>query len=384
MTRVDGAWLRDSGTQAIFAMLENGGYQAWVVGGCVRNALLGQPVTDVDFTTDTLPEQVMELAQTAGLRAIPTGISHGTVTVVSQGDGFEITTFRRDVRTDGRHAQVAFARTMQEDAHRRDFTINALYADRDGNVRDPLGGLADIRAGRVRFIDDPHARIREDYLRILRFFRFHAWYGNPENGIDAEALAACATHADGIDNLSHERIGNEMRKLLAAPDPAPSLASMQGSGVLHHVLPGASTALLAVLVHLEQQMEEPPRWLRRLACIDGNDARDRLRLTRAEARYLRNLQQGADSDTTVSEFAYRLGAEAAIDVALLRAATRGIPLPEGLREIAEHAAGQRFPLRGSDITSGESGPALGRKLKRLERMWIDSGFTLGRDELLRK
>ncbi len=383
MTRVKGAWLQGPDTRAIFAMLEDGGYQAWVVGGCVRNALLDQPVIDVDFATDALPDRVVDLAQRAGLRAIPTGIAHGTVTVIAQGTGFEITTFRRDIHTDGRHAQVVFAKSMEEDAHRRDFTINALYANRQGMVRDPLGGLADIRARRVRFIDDPHARIREDYLRILRFFRFHAWYGDPENGIDADGLAACAAHADGIDALSRERVGNEMRKLLAAPDPAPSLASMEISGVLRHVLAGASTTLLPALVHLESSLQENPRWLRRLACLGAEKAAERLRLTRSEARYLQALQRETGGSATIPELAYRLGAEAAIDIALLRAAAMGTALPEGLRQLAEHAARQRFPLRGSDITSGETGAALGRKLRRLEKIWIDSGFTLGRDDLLK-
>jgi tRNA nucleotidyltransferase/poly(A) polymerase len=212
---------------------------------------------------------VIELAESAGLKSVPTGLEHGTITVVSGHTGYEITTFRRDVRTDGRHAQVVFSDDLEQDAHRRDFTMNALYANRHGQIRDPLEGLADLRARRVRFIDDPHARIREDYLRILRFFRFHAWYGDPQNGIDRDGLSACAELAEGIERLSRERIGTEMRKLLAAPDPAPSVAAMEQAGVLHRILPGASSHSLAVLVHMETEIDEAPRWLRRLACIGG-------------------------------------------------------------------------------------------------------------------
>ena len=382
MTRVSGEWLTNPAAQAVFDMLERGGFQAWAVGGCVRNALLDQPVTDVDIATDARPEQVIELAKSAGLKSVPTGLDHGTITVVSGHTGYEITTFRRDVRTDGRHAQVIFSHNLEQDAHRRDFTMNALYADRHGQVHDPLGGLADLRARRVRFIDDPHARIREDYLRILRFFRFHAWYGDPENGIDREALSACAELAEGIERLSRERIGTEMRKLLAAPDPAPSTAAMEQAGVLHRVLPGASARNLAVLVHMEAEIDEAPRWLRRLACIGGGDAKDGLRLSRVETRQLELLVAEIAGDTSLAELAYRHGADLAVDIALLRGVLAGTPPPSDIRSQAEHATQQVFPLGGHDIPDMVSGPELGKMLKRLERLWIDSGFSLDRQELL--
>ena len=212
--RISPAWLTDPAVRRLCAMLTDAGYEAWFVGGCVRNALIGAGASDLDITTDARPETVTELGERAGFRVVPTGIDHGTVTVVVDGTPFEITTFRRDVETDGRHATVAFADTAEEDARRRDFTMNALYAAPDGTVLDPLGGAADALAGHVRFIGDPNRRITEDYLRILRFFRFFAWYGDPAHGIDAEGLAACAAHVDGIDSLSAERLGQEMRKLL--------------------------------------------------------------------------------------------------------------------------------------------------------------------------
>ena len=219
--RIEAIWTKQGPAQTVCSVLTAAGHQAWFVGGCVRNALIGASMSDLDITTDALPDTVVALAKAAGLRVIPTGIDHGTVTILAENQPFEVTTLRRDVATDGRHATVSFATTLDQDARRRDFTMNALYATPDGTVIDPLGGLSDLIARRVRFVGDPDARITEDFLRILRFFRFHAWFGDPAEGIDAEGLAACAAHLDGLELLSRERIGAEMRKLLAAPDPAP-------------------------------------------------------------------------------------------------------------------------------------------------------------------
>ncbi|MBY0397298.1 MAG: CCA tRNA nucleotidyltransferase, partial [Thermoleophilia bacterium] len=219
--RITGDWITADHVQAVLAAIERGGHRALLVGGCVRNDLLGLPVTDIDIATDAPPARVAELASGAGLRCVPTGIDHGTVTVIAEGRPHEVTTFRRDVETDGRRAVVAFSERLEDDASRRDFTMNALYADRGGAVLDPVGGIGDLRARRVRFVGNPAERIREDYLRILRFFRFHAAYGDVSAGLDAEALAACAGLAAGIDGLSRERVGQEMRKLLSARDPSP-------------------------------------------------------------------------------------------------------------------------------------------------------------------
>ena len=280
--RVTGAWLDRVETQTVCALLTGAGHRALLVGGCVRNALLGQPVADVDIATDALPAVVMALARAAGLPALPTGMDHGTVTVLSGGLPHEVTTFRRDLKTDGRHAEVSFTATLAEDAARRDFTMNALYADPAGTVIDPLNGLGDLVARRVRFVGAPAARIAEDSLRILRFFRFHAWYGDPAGGLDAEGLAACAALADRLEPLSRERVGAEIAKLLAAPDPAPSVAAMAQSGILARVLPGAEASALAPLVHLEAGA--PPDWLLRLAILGGPDPTSALRLSRQAAR----------------------------------------------------------------------------------------------------
>lgn len=382
MTRLSGDWLTDKATQAVFSTLLDGGFQAFAVGGCVRNELLDHPVNDVDFATDARPEQVMKLAKLAGLKAIPTGLEHGTITLVSGGTGIEVTTFRKDIHTDGRRAKVAFADDIETDAHRRDFTMNALYANRNGQVFDPLGGLEDLKARRVRFIDTPKDRIREDYLRILRFFRFHAWFGHPAEGIDPEALAAIAMLADGLDGLSKERIGAEIRKLLGAPDPAPSVASMEHSGVLARLLPGATSASLAVLVHHENALGIPASWLRRLACMAGEGQTERLRLSRTEAKTLALYKAKTGGVEALPELAYRLGQDIAVDLALLRTTLLGAQIPADLLEKIAHASAQKFPLRASDITTGEAGPALGARLKRLETRWIASQFTLDRKALL--
>lgn len=380
MTRLSADWISSEPTQAVCAMLTDAGFQALFVGGCVRNALLGAPVSDIDIATDARPDKVLELAKSAGLKAIPTGIEHGTVTVVADHVPYEITTFRRDVETDGRRAVVAFADGPDEDAHRRDFTMNALYATPVGDVIDPLGGLADLVARRLRFIDDATARIREDYLRILRFFRFHAWYGDPKEGLDAEGLAACAANSAGIETLSCERVGAEMRKLLAAPDPAPSVAAMEQSGVLARVLPGASAKALPVLVHLEEEISPNP--IRRLAVLGGEGADQALKLSKAEARQLVRLRDAIGSMQTPAALAYVHGAETARDAVLLRwALLETPPSPDWPQQIASGAKA-KFPVAAADLMPGLQGPALGARLKELEARWIASGFVLTREELL--
>ncbi len=378
--KIAGAWLTHSGTQALCAAMQAGGYRIFFVGGCVRNALLHEAVGDLDLATDALPDRVMRLAEAAGFKAIPTGIDHGTVTVLAKGVTHEITTFRRDVQTDGRHAVVAYSTDIAQDAARRDFTMNAIYADPSGNVVDPLGGLPDLLARRLRFVGDPALRIREDYLRILRFFRFSASYGDPALGMDADALAACAELADGIDGLSRERIGAEMRKLLSARDPAPALASMAASGVLGHVLTGADPRYLAPLVHLEGNA--PARWQRRLVVLGGQDWGDALRLSRAEQGMMARLRDQIGSSLSPAALGWKLGPEFGTDALLARAALLESPLPAQWQEDVSRGAASRCPVTAADLMPQLSGPALGAKLAQLESLWLASDLRLSRDELL--
>ncbi|MGI3185854.1 CCA tRNA nucleotidyltransferase [Nioella aestuarii] len=381
---LDTDWLHHQGTQVLCKALEAEGFHALFVGGCVRNGLLGLPTDDIDISTDARPERVMQIAEAAGLKAVPTGIDHGTVTVIADGLPHEVTTFRRDVETDGRRAVIAFADRVEEDAMRRDFTMNALYADAGGRVIDPLGtGVADLRARRLRFIGDPHDRIREDYLRILRFFRFHAHYGDQAGGLDADGLAACAEMADGIDHLSRERIGHEMRKLLRAADPAPSVAAMALAGILRHALPGADARALPVLVHAETDLGIAPDHCRRLAALGGDNPGDALRLSKSDARRVQLLRDAVGSMMGAGELGYREGFDTARDVLLLRVALLEIPLAQSELGAAQAADGLQLPVTAADLMAiGLQGPALGDRLREIEARWIASGFTLTRADLL--
>ena len=377
MTKITAPWLQDDTSQAVCRLLTDAGYQAWFVGGCVRNELLGAPVADLDLTTDAVPEVVMRLAKKAEIKVIPTGFDHGTVTLVLDGIPFEITTFRRDVATDGRHATVAFSDNIVDDARRRDFTVNALYAGPDGQVVDPLGGLADLRARRIRFIEDPDQRIKEDYLRILRFFRFYAWYGDTDAGLDPESLAACASNIEGLQSLSVERVTAEILKLLSCTDPAPAVAALASTGGLAQVLPGADSGALAVLVHLEEGLRVEPNSIRRLAVMGGTPASN-LRLSNNQTRKLAQISNG-DLPTTI---AYRYGHAAGLDALLVQSASLGQALAAGVCDAIAHAADQTFPLKAADLMPALTGPALGQALKLAEDRWIASGFTLTKADLI--
>ncbi len=389
MDRADGTiippdtwWLTDAAAQKLCRAIEVGGHTIYFVGGCVRDALLGRFGGDVDLSTDALPEQVIALASAAGLKSVPTGIAHGTVTVVADGTPFEITTFRRDVETDGRRAVVAFSDNITDDARRRDFTMNALYADAQGRLIDPLIGLPDLLARRVVFIEDASARIREDYLRILRYFRFSALFTAPDHGYDPEVLAAISANIDGLETLSADRIGLEMRKLLAAPDPAPTLAVMRQIGVLSAILPASDDRWISVLVHMETLAGVQPDWICRLAGLGGEDVVSRMRLSRTEASALEKIRVAALGSQKIAEVAYRDGLQIAEQALVLRAAlTETLPDPLGLETI-KSATEAQFPIRATDLMPQFTGPALGARLALLEQRWIDSGFTLSRDALL--
>ena len=377
--RLAADWLKASHLRAVLDALDN---RAFLVGGCVRNTLLGQPVADIDITTPIEPAEVTRRLEAAGLKAVPTGIQHGTVTAVSGGEGFEITTFRSDVTTDGRRATVRFSTDIAEDAARRDFTMNAVYADAAGEIIDPLGGLADIADRRVRFIGDPHDRIREDYLRILRFFRFTAWYS--DEGIEPEGLAACAELADGIDGLARERIGAEMKKLLAAPDPGPAMAAMAASGVLGRCLPGASPALLAPLVHLEGEAGIEAGWMIRLAALGVETPAAVLRLSRAETKSLATIRALLAAPVTLALAAHCHGAQAARAMALLCAASGDVDRLKNSNEEIARGMAAKFPLRAADLVKAgmQPGPALGAALEAARSRWLDSDFSLDKGELL--
>jgi poly(A) polymerase len=378
--KLSAEWVNAAASQRLLHLLEDAGHQALFVGGCVRNGLIGFPVTDIDVATDALPARVTSLAEQAMLRVVPTGVEHGTVTVIVDDTPHEITTFRKDVATDGRRATVEFSQDVGDDARRRDFTMNALYARSDGTVVDPLGGFEDLEARRVRFIEDAETRIKEDYLRILRFFRFYAWFGDSEQGLDQEGLAACASLADGVELLSKERVGTEMLKLLAAPNPAPAIAAMRHAGILNRVLPGADDVFLAPLIHLEEGAQ--PSSLSRLAVLGGENVSEMLRLSKTQSRTLALLSTESAGVVPPHEIGYRFGAEIGRSILLLRAAYSSAAVSkENLSdlEIGENAV---FPISAQDLMPSIEGAELGRKLKQLEQIWIDSRFMLTRSDLL--
>ena len=391
LARIDAPWLTSAPLAKVFAAFAAAGVEVRVVGGAVRNALLGRTSADVDLATPALPADVTRLAEAAGLSVYPTGIDHGTVTVVADGVPFEVTTLRRDVETDGRRAVVAFTRDWHEDAMRRDFTINALYCDANGAVFDPVGSLADIIARRVRFIGDAHARIREDYLRILRFFRFNAEYAN--GAPDAAGLAACIALKDGIAKLSAERAGAEMLKLLAATGAADVVKIMQAVNILSAVLGNRCDAEnLVRLQTIEAALGLSPDALTRLAALAIDGAEDvapiavRLRLSNAETEALKaavsvNLARDptAFDDATRADI-YRVGSEA-YNRAYLIAWARSQALatdPARSQNFAQATLWRApaMPFKGSDVLAlgVPEGPCVGVILKAFEDWWIGEDF----------
>jgi tRNA nucleotidyltransferase/poly(A) polymerase len=363
--------------------------------------LVGRNVTDADLATVFPPAEVIARAEAAGLKTAPTGIEHGTVTVISQGRPFEVTTLRRDIATDGRRATVRFTTDWKEDAARRDFTMNALYCDVGGVILDPLGGIADLKAGRVRFIGSAEDRIREDYLRILRFFRFFAWYGSGRP--DAAGLKACARLKTGIETLSAERVWAELKRLLGAPDPARALRWMKTTEILGKALPECwgIDAIDRIVAAERKERWKPDPLFRLEGILPPHRARidslaERLRLSKAEASRLLAWAEAPEIDPATGEgqlarMLYRhgqAGVRDRIDHALAREAEKGnLDAVEALRRLRGLAvAWQRpaFPVSGRDLVAAgvEPGPKVGERLRALEERWIESDFSLSRDALL--
>jgi poly(A) polymerase len=387
-------WMALPETQAVIAALEAAGFPgcARFVGGCVRNTLMGKPIDDIDIATVLTPDEVIQALGAAGLRAVPTGVDHGTVTAVSGGRPYEITTLRRDVSTDGRRAVVAFTQDWDEDAQRRDFRFNALYADIHGRVYDPTGeGINDAREGRVVFVGDPEGRIREDYLRILRFFRFHAWYGRGE--ADHDALAACEALKGGIEALAAERIQKELLKLLAAEDPRPALRLMAATGVLSAILPFVQSLARfegLMTIETEQLFQNDPEL--RLAALIPDDpgiagqVAERLRLSNALKERL--VQAAGTSPRIVSWLSpretrravYALGLRTFSDRVKLAWAASGrsaaTPQWRGLLALGESWTPPVLPLTGDEVLRAgvPKGPMVGEVMREVELWWIDQDF----------
>jgi poly(A) polymerase len=408
MTSVaDEAWFRDPALQRILTLLNADGGEARVAGGAVRNALMGLPVADVDVATTLRPEKVVERAVAGGIKAVPTGFEHGTVTLVIGGHGFEVTTLRRDIETDGRRAKVAFGTDWQVDAERRDLTINALYADAQGVVIDLVNGIPDIETRTIRFIGEAAERIAEDYLRILRFFRFFAHYGSGRP--DADGLRACARAKDKLSTLSAERVWSETKKLLSAADPSRALLWMRQAGVLTEILP--ETEKWGIdgihgLVAAEKSLGWTPDPILRLAAIVPPDAArldalaKRLKMSNSEAAQFAtwaNAPVPPDEVTDVGfdRLLYRQGAEGLVmrlrlALASVRTAAEGDPgaMRKSARlsvllKRAENYEKPVFPVSGADIVAAgvPAGRRVGEILKELEGFWVERNFALDRAAL---
>jgi len=386
------AWLNTGPLPRLLAVLDTDGEEARVVGGAVRNALLGMPTTEVDVATTAVPDEVVKRVTAAGFKPVPTGIEHGTVTVVIEKHPFEVTTLRKDVETYGRHAKVEFGRDWKADAERRDFTINALSATRDGTVYDYAGGLDDLRQRRVRFIGDPARRIAEDYLRILRFFRFHAAYGTSDHP-DASGLAACISGRDGLDQLSRERLRMEMMKLLVAPHAVPTLISMTDAGLLLRVIGGVSyLASFENMTKVEAAIAVEPNAVRRLGALgvavpeDADRLWQRLRLANNEHERLVSMGESWGriaplyGDKAAKALLYRLRPQQFTDRVLLgwarSQATAHDPEWHALATLPQHWTAPVFPLKAADFMKRgvSQGPALGAALAAAEQAWVAAGF----------
>jgi poly(A) polymerase len=392
----DAEWLKRPETKSVFAALSGHGVETRAVGGAVRNTLLGEKVKEIDLATTARPEQVMALAKKAGLKPVPTGIEHGTVTVIADGVPFEVTTLRSDVETFGRHATVAFTKDWDEDAGRRDFTLNALYAGSDGTVFDPLGGYGDLLAGRVRFIGDAEARIKEDYLRILRFFRFNAYYG--KGPLDEEGLKAVVKLCSGLDRLSAERVSAELRSLLVAPQAVRAVEALFDYGLLVGLLGGVPRlARFARLVAIEEAVGPEADAMLRLAALGAFVQEDaprlaaRLRLSNVERAVL-ELGAAKPGDLPDEEAAkralYRLGENDFARYVLLAWADSGASSEDkswhSALTLPQRWKAPAFPLRGSDVMAlgNLTGREIGETLRTLEAEWIAGGFAASREELL--
>lgn len=376
-------WLTADATRAVMAALAAAGGAdcARFVGGCVRNAVLGAPIDDVDIATVLTPEAVVRALKAAGLKSVPTGMEHGTVTAISERQPFEITTLRRDVSTDGRRATVAFTDDWAEDAARRDFRLNALYADAQGVILDPTGaGYDDALAGRIVFVGEPEQRIEEDYLRILRFYRFFAWYGR--GAPDAAAVAACAALAEGVERLSAERVSKEMLKLLAAPDPRPAVRLMQDAGVLGRILPQPEGLTL-----FEAMVGVSPDPVLRLSALLPADVEtvrasaNRLRLSNAQKdRLVAAVRAPLDpdiSDACARAVIWRERRQAFEDrVMRARAGGGEAARMQALLALAADWTPPKLPVGGRDLArlGLKPGPETGRVLKAFEDGWIADDF----------
>jgi len=380
--QINSEWIKNKVTQNILKIFEGADHNAYLVGGCIRNSILNIPVTDIDISTDATPQQTLDLFNRENFKVAPTGFSHGTVTVISEGIPYQITTMRSDQNTDGRHADVVFSDDIKKDAERRDFTINALYADSTGKIINPIGGLEDFNPLAIKFIGDPNNRIQEDYLRILRFFRFHAQFSELVTQFDKVALDAIKKNQDGLKKLSKERIWSELKKILSTSNPARSLYKMSQLGILEIILENKNVHNLKRFNLIEKKMGLEPEPIRRLVAITENNEDTFLNLSRKEAKKFSLLKGLLKKKHDPAELVYQFNREIAQSVLAIYTFYKGEKLRLSDIKKIEKACLFPCPITGAQISKYMDGPAVGIKIKEAQRAWIKSNFKSDEAKIL--
>lgn len=375
-------WLRNPSAQKLSKLYKNFGYQVLFVVGCLRNTILKMPVTDIDLATDAQPEEIIKIAKENNIRFVPTGLAHGTITLIIDNKNYQITTFRTDFDHDGRYAKVEFTESLLLDASRRDLTINALYCNHVGEVIDPLNGLDDIKKQKIKFIGNPNERIKEDNLRILRFFRFQAIYGNKNLEIDSIALEACHNHKSKLAALSKERITSELRKILSAPNPLEVIIKMNETGVLNELFQKVSIDSLEAYLKTEEKFKININWLGRFLSLQVTQEEESLKLTRCEFKFLKQTKSAIENQIHVLEFSYYNGVENGKIYSILQNFRHNIILSKNLLNQINSLATKKFPITAKDLMPEIRGKKLGEALRSLEDRWIKSNFTLSKKDLL--
>ena len=380
--QINSEWIKNKVTQNILKIFEGADHNAYLVGGCIRNSILNIPVTDIDISTDATPQQTVDLFNRENFKVAPTGFSHGTVTVISEDIPYQITTMRSDQNTDGRHADVVFSDDIKKDAERRDFTINALYADSTGKIINPIGGLEDFNPLAIKFIGDPNNRIQEDYLRILRFFRFHAQFSELVTQFDKVALDAIKKNQDGLKKLSKERIWSELKKILSTSNPARSLYKMSQLGILEIILENKNVHNIKRFNLIEKKMGLEPEPIRRLVAITENTEDTFLNLSRKEAKKFSLLKGLLKKKHDPAELVYQFNREIAQSVLAIYTFYKGEKLKLSDIKKIEKACLFPCPITGAQISKYMDGEAVGIKIKEAQRAWINSNFKSDEAKIL--
>ena len=379
-------WLKSNSVRAVWNVLVTEGAKVFFVGGCVRDTIQGRTVNDIDIATDALPSEVIKLAKTAGLRVLETGLSHGSITLISEGDFFEVTTFRSDLKTDGRHSKVEFSNNIEDDAKRRDFTMNAIYMTIDAEVIDPILGWEDLMNGHVRFIGNPEERIQEDYLRILRYFRFLPIYESDKNHINVAAFAACSRLKSGLKKLSKERIWQELQKILSYNDCIFALQKMESSGVLEEILPFSKTKTLERFLVIENKISSGFKEIDRLAALNISHVDSwvkKLSLTKEQKRWVKQILVITKDVSSLRVKGYKYKENLVLSaLGIFMADSKSSLAQNDIAEI-KFGASQKFPLDTSDFMKFfPPSKELGDQVKRVTKIWFDSDLAMSREELL--